>query len=201
MFVQVIQGQVANAEGLQSQMDEWIEKLSPGAVGWLGSTSGITADGRAILLARFESAEAAQANSDRPEQGTWWSATAKCFNAEPEFHESGDIEFLADGGSDDAGFVQVMQGASTNRAGLRALEREFEPALREVHTGLIGSMRCWYGNDEYTEAIYFSDEATARAGEKAMGEHPDFAAQMDKFQELTSADTFFDLVSPRLATA
>ena len=44
MFIQVIQGKVADEAGLQRQMDRWNEELMPGAVerGYLGSTSGTT---------------------------------------------------------------------------------------------------------------------------------------------------------------
>ena len=34
---------------------------------------GMCDDGTFVALARFESAEAARRNSDRPEQGEWWA--------------------------------------------------------------------------------------------------------------------------------
>ncbi|MCE7882641.1 MAG: hypothetical protein DYH08_02055 [Actinobacteria bacterium ATB1] len=201
MFVQIIQGRVANGEGLLSQLDQWLEKLAPGAVGWLGSTGGVTDDGHAILLARFESAAAAKANSERPEQDAWWAATAACFDGDPDFHESEDVETLFDGGSDDAGFVQVMQGATSRRADLARMEKEFEPILREIHTGLIGSVRCWYGNGEFTEAAYFTDEAAARAGEKAMGERSDLESEIAQWEDVMTDVAYFDLRRPHLASA
>ena len=45
MFVQVIEGQVADREGLKRQLERWQEELRPGATGLLGSTSGVTDDG------------------------------------------------------------------------------------------------------------------------------------------------------------
>ena len=75
MFVQVIQGHVSNATQMRAQLDKWVEQVAPGAVGWLGSTSGVTGDGTLIALARFESAEAARQNSDRPQQTAWWEQT------------------------------------------------------------------------------------------------------------------------------
>jgi hypothetical protein len=68
VFVQVIQGQVADAAKVRAAMDRWGQELAPGARGWLGSTAGVTEDGRFIALARFESEEAARRNSGRPEQ-------------------------------------------------------------------------------------------------------------------------------------
>ncbi len=85
MFVQVIQGQVADAERAHAAVDQWARDLAPGATGWLGSTGGVTEDGRFIALARFESEEAARRNSDRPEQDRWWAETARLFTTEPTF--------------------------------------------------------------------------------------------------------------------
>jgi predicted RNA polymerase sigma factor len=77
VFVQVIQGQVSDAGQVRAALDRWARELAPGATGWLGSTAGVTQDGRFIALARFESEEAARRNSDRPEQDQWWTETAK----------------------------------------------------------------------------------------------------------------------------
>ena len=72
MFVQVIQGKVSDAAQVRAHLDKWVAEVAPGAIGWLGSTGGVTEDGNLIALVRFESEEAAQQNSDRPEQGEWW---------------------------------------------------------------------------------------------------------------------------------
>ena len=83
MFVQVIQGQVSDPEQARAALDRWARELAPGAGGWLGSTAGVTEDGRFIALARFESEEAARRNSDRPEQDRWWAETARLFTGRP----------------------------------------------------------------------------------------------------------------------
>jgi hypothetical protein len=59
MFVQIIEGRVADRDGLRSQMDRWMAELRPGAEGFLGTTAGVTDDGRAVCFARFASADAA----------------------------------------------------------------------------------------------------------------------------------------------
>jgi hypothetical protein len=87
VFVQVIQGRVGDARQLRAMMDRWVRELSAGAVGWLGSTAGVTSDGSGIALARFESADAAQRNSERPEQGQWWAQTAKVFDGDVTFRD------------------------------------------------------------------------------------------------------------------
>jgi hypothetical protein len=51
----------------------------------------VTEDGRFVALARFESAEAARRNIDRPEQGQWWTETAKLFPSEVTFRDSSHV--------------------------------------------------------------------------------------------------------------
>jgi hypothetical protein len=80
---------------------------------WLGSTAGVTRDGQALAVARFESPEAARTNGDRPEQTAWWEETAALFTSDPVFHDSTSVEVDLAGDPDRAGFVQVMQGPSS----------------------------------------------------------------------------------------
>ena len=40
VFVQVIQGQVANAGQVQAAFDRWAQELAPGASGWLARPRG-----------------------------------------------------------------------------------------------------------------------------------------------------------------
>jgi hypothetical protein len=91
MFAQVIQGKTSNPEALDAALNRWFQDLAPGATGWLGSTSGVTEDGRAIAVVRFETEEDARRNSNRPEQDQWWSETAKIFDGEATFRDSTDV--------------------------------------------------------------------------------------------------------------
>lgn len=54
MFVQVIQGKVADADRLRRQSEIWLRDIKPKAQekGCLGFTGGITSDGRLVWLAR-----------------------------------------------------------------------------------------------------------------------------------------------------
>ena len=52
MFMQVIQGRVADRDGLR-KLDRWTAAIKPGATGWLGMTGGVADDGRFILCVRF----------------------------------------------------------------------------------------------------------------------------------------------------
>src|SRR3954470_18847266 len=114
MFAQVIQGRTSNGEALRAATDRWLEELSPGAVGWLGSTAGVTDDGRAVAVVRFESAEAARRNADRPEQTRWWEETRRLYDGDVTFLDSEDVTVELIGDPDEAGFVQVMQGQVTD---------------------------------------------------------------------------------------
>jgi hypothetical protein len=92
MFVQLIQGKTSDKAGLGRQLDRWMSDLQPGAKGFLGTTGGVTDDGRVFVAARFESEDAARANSDRPEQGAWWSETEKHFDGPVSFVDSSDVD-------------------------------------------------------------------------------------------------------------
>ncbi len=196
MFVQVIEGRVSDREGLNRQMDKWEKDLRPGATGFLGSTSGVTDDGYGIAFARFESAAAAKANSERPEQGAWWSETAKCYSGDVTFTDSEDVEMFLGGGSNDAGFVQVMRGTA-DRDQLHAIDAGFENVAADWRPDLIGGLRVWTAPDRYVEANYFTSEADAREGEKK--EPPsELAAQASEFEKLMADVEYNDLRDPWL---
>jgi hypothetical protein len=196
MFVQVIEGRVSDREGLHRQMDKWEKDLRPGATGFLGSTSGVTDDGYGIAFARFESAAAAKANSERPEQGAWWSETAKCYSGDVTFTDSEDVEMFLGGGSNDAGFVQVMRG-NADRDQLHAIDAGFENVAADWRPDLIGGLRVWTAPDRYVEANYFTSEADAREGEKK--EPPsELAAQASEFEKLMADVEYNDLRDPWL---
>ncbi len=197
MFIQVITGDVADAQGLETALDRWKTDVRPSATGFLGSTGGITPDGRFVALARFESVEAAQANSQRPEQSEWWADMEKCFSGPVTFRDCAEVDTYHDGGSDDAGFVQVMQGHA-DRAKLQQLDEQMDTRLRELRSDLLGSVRAWSG-DEYTEAAYFTSEAEARAAE-SQEPPPDVAAVLGQWQDIMGEVTYFDLPTPHFAS-
>ena len=121
MFAQVIQGRTSDEEGLRAASDRWMKGLSSGATGWLGSTLGVTDDGRAVAIVRFETAAAAQANAQRPEQTRWWEETQTLFDGEVTFLDSEEVMVDVVGDPDRAGFVQVMQGQVTDSARAKEL--------------------------------------------------------------------------------
>jgi len=197
MFVQVIEGRVADREALHRQMDRWHAELRPGATGFLGSTAGVADDGRALCFARFESAAAAQANSSRVEQGQWWSETEASFDGDVTFIDSEEVDEFRGGGSDDAGFVQVMKGNGVSRDRTRGMDERFEQHGAGFRPDLLGGLRVWTGPDRYVEVAYFTSEADARAGEQQ--EPPaELADAMKEFEELSRNIEYIDLKEPWL---
>src|SRR5215208_31029 len=131
MFVQIIEGQVRDADLMKQQMQAWKSEVKPGAQGFLGSTSGMTDDGRFIAIARFESEDAARRNSDRPEQDAWWKATEPALGS-VSFTDCTEVDTFLNGGSDDAGFVQVMKGRATDPAKLREMGNQMEEEMKRA---------------------------------------------------------------------
>lgn len=197
MFVQIIEGTASDPEGVARQGERWQQELRPGAAGYLGATSGVAPDGRAITIVRFDSEGAARANSERPEQGAWWSETEKCYSGPVTFTESSDVVEFLGGGSNDAGFVQVMKVHDVNRAEVERLDKEFEKVAPSARPDLIGGLRIWTGPGSYVEAAYFTSEAEARAAEQA-GPPPELEDLMGEFGELTGNTEFIDLPNPQL---
>ena len=72
MFVQIIEGTTSKPEALLAAGDAWQAEVQPGAIGYLGVTAGVSADGKAFTIVRFEDEASARANSERPEQGAWF---------------------------------------------------------------------------------------------------------------------------------
>jgi hypothetical protein len=199
VFVQIIEGTTSDQAGLRRQFERWVSEVRPGATGFLGSTAGVTDDGRLVCVARFESEAAARANSDRPEQGEWWTGTEKLLDGPASFTESSDVETWLAGGSDDAGFVQVMKGSGVDRSRVRAMDQAFERIAADARPDLIGGLRVWTGEGDYVEVAYFTSEAEARAGE-ATEPPEELRATFDEYQDLMQGVTYLDLREPLLAS-
>jgi hypothetical protein len=196
MYVQVIEGKAKDVAGMRAAMEKWDRELRPGAAGFLGTTAGVASDGRAIAFARFESAEAAATNSDRPEQGAWWAEMAACYDGDVTFTNSEDVTEFGGGGSNDAGFVQVMKASGVDRAAVERIDATFAEHA-DARPDLIGGFRVWTGPNTGYDVNYFTSEAEARAGESG-GLPPELEAIMPEFQKLLDATEFFDLTDPWL---
>ena len=199
MFVQVMEGSTSDPAALHARFDRWNNDLKPGAAAFLGSTGGVSGDGQAVILARFESAAAAKANSERPEQGEWWAQTEACFDGPVRFSESTDVETFLNGGSDDAGFVQIMRGSGADRARLVEADAMWADFVAAWRPDLIGGIRVWTGSDTYVEVAYFTSQAAAQVGEQT--EPPaEFAQLFAEFEELMAGVEFLDIAEPLLSS-
>jgi len=167
MFVQVIRGKAVSADALRAADDEWNKSMKPGAKGYLGSTKGVADDGTAIIVARFDSEASAKANSERPEQAKWWEEHgSKAFEGQPTFFDSSDIETFRDGGSDKAGFVQVMVGKVDDVAGYKKIGKSLESTVADIRPDVIGGVTAFQSDGSFYDVTYFTSEAEAREGEK-----------------------------------
>lgn len=196
MFIQVIQGNVTDPSQVHAALDRWSKDLAPGSIGWLGSTAGVTDDGRFVALARFESEDAARQNSNRPEQDQWWKETSQLFTGEVTFQDSNNVTVDVIGDPDQAGFVQIMQGQGSDPERASELMAEDSDEWAAFRPDIIGSVGVLHDEGRYTMALYFTSEEEAREGERKELP-PALQAQMEEMEKLSIGETdFFDFKQP-----
>jgi hypothetical protein len=200
MFVQFIQGQTAEPSELKAALDRWVAEVSPGATGWLSSTSGVTADGIAVSVVCFESEEAARRNSERPEQHQWYMETAKLFAGEVTFLDCSQVMTYGQAPPPTAGFVQIIQGRVTDIDRLTEVSEKSEPYLRAERPDLLGWLAGFDpASSRAVQAAYFRDEESAREGERR-----ELSAEMKALSEeemsLLQDATYLDLRDPWIHT-
>lgn len=197
MFVQIIQGRASEPDELREAFDRWQRDLAPDARGWLGTTAGLTPEGEFMALVRFESADAAQRNSQRPEQHQWWTETSKLFAGDVRFTDCTNVVTFLGGGSDEAGFVQVLQGEVRDVARSRELGRELE-RLKEFRPELIGAVDAVHPDGRhFTQSCYFTSEAEAREGERKEPP-PELAHFVAEIPQIYQNVRYYNLTDPWL---
>lgn len=196
MFIQMIQGPCTRQDEAHQLLDEWRRDLAPSATGWLGGTYGFTDDGQLIGVVRFESREAAMANSDRPEQGEWAAKMADVMDGPMEFHDCDDVTLLFDGGSDDAGFVQIIRGRVDDPSRLKAMMAD-TTQLHEMRPEILGGTLAIEADGSFVETVAFTSEAEARKGEQL---EPPADVRSDLDYAMKDA-TFYDLHHPWFESA
>lgn len=198
MFAQVITGSVSDPAEVHAALDRWVEQLSPDAEGWLGTTAGVTADGRFVGVVRFDTEDAARRNSGRPEQDAWWAETSKLFSDDPVFSESTEIDVDLQGDPDQAGFVQVITGRSSDPARGRELMGQNSDAWAAFRPDVLGSVGVGLDDGRYVAVLYFTSEAEAREGERKEPP-PELRADMEAMGALEVGEpSFLDLTEPWL---
>jgi hypothetical protein len=191
VFIQIIQGKCTRQDQLRSVGESWREELGEGAAGWLGGTFGFTDDNDFLAIVRFASREAAMANSQRPEQGEWAARMGELLDSAPTFYDCDDVTSFLEGGSDDAGFVQVIRGHTNDAAPIKAMLAD-PGDLKQMRPEIIGGTFALASDGTFFETIYFTDEESARKGE---GLEPPTEVR-EALATMMAGATFFDLHKP-----
>ena len=193
MFVQVIKGKTQEPQELRARFEEWKAQLAGSADGWLSSTAGVSDDGTFVAMVQFESQEAARRNSERPEQGEWWSKTEPLI-ADASFVDSEEVLTMLDGPSEKAGFVQIIEERANDLEAARSLWAQAQDYLPQARPEVLGGLVAVHGN-LLTQAMYFTDEAAARAGESRTPS-PEDQALMDQMSAAFGEASYLDLREP-----
>jgi hypothetical protein len=199
VFIQILQGKCTRHDEMRAMADRWREELSEGAHGWLGGTYGFTDDDMFVGIVRFTDRAAAMANSERPEQGAWAEQMMALMDGPMEYHDCDDVTLMLNGGSDDAGFVQVIRGKIDDPERLKALMTDTD-VLHEARPEIIGATLAIEADGTFTETVSFTDEAAARSAEaRDMDGVPEEVRAT--IQEAMANATFYDLHHPWFASA
>jgi len=201
MFIQVVKGKTKDAAGMKAAIDKWQADVKSGAKGWLGSTGGVAKDGTFVAVVRFESEQAAQANSDRAEQSAWFEKElSPTLDGAPAFYNCTDVTEFMGGGSDDAGFVQLMIYKPSDLNQAKELNKKFENLDMSGRPDIIGGTSAVSSDGTVIDTNYFTSEAEARAGEK--GEMPaEMQEMMEEYGKVVGDVEYVDLSDPWLHSA
>jgi hypothetical protein len=194
VFIQVIQAKSSRRDEVRALVEEWGQQSNEGS-GFLGGTYGFTDDDVFIGVVRFESKEKAMANSARPETDAFAQRMAELMDGPPTFRDCDDVTVWMDGGSDDAGFVQIIQGRTDDPDRLKqVMTDDTSDDMREERPDIIGGTFALEDDGSFTNTIAFTDEASAREGEKK-------SSPPEEMQSLMRDLEYFDLNDPWFASA
>lgn len=197
MFVQVIEGAVTDIGDARAELDRCAEVLRAQVPHWLGTTAGVTDDGTLVAVVRFASDHAAGRDSDRPQESQWWVEASRLFAGEVRFDDYAEVLGVRGGGSDDAGFVQVMRGRVSDVGRERKITERFDAAARDVRPDILGGIVALAPDGRFTQAFYFTSEESARAGEQTELPPP-LRELFEEEQTLMTEVRFLDLRDPWL---
>jgi hypothetical protein len=198
MFIQIIQGRATNPPGIRRDLGRWQRQLAADADGWLGTTTGITEDGWSITVVRFASEAQARHNRDRPEQREWWRDASQHL-ARIAVHDAPKVHTYRDGGSDQAGFVQVVQGHSDDLERMASLGRDQDDSQARDAPYVLGMTVAEHADrpGDFTQILYFTSEQDARRLEQERSAEDDEPA-LKELRNLMTDSRSFDLRDPQL---
>jgi hypothetical protein len=182
---------------MRGLVDGWCATMAD-RPGWLGGTYGFTDDDRFLGVVRFDSSAACRESAEAPDSPMWWAGAESLFDGSCEIHESEDVSMMLDGGSDSAGFVQVMKGrvADADRFRHFMTDTEMTSMLHQARPEIIGATLAMESDGTFLETVAFTDEASARKGEQT-----EMPAEMGADFEAAMTDVeYLDLHHPWFAT-
>jgi hypothetical protein len=198
MFIRVIQGRATNPPGIRRDLGRWQRMLAADADGWLGSTAGITPDGWCVTVVGFASEAHARRNSDRPEQREWWRDASQHL-ARIAVHDAPQVHVYRNGGADQAGFVQVIQGYSDDLERMASLGRDQKQVLAreapQILAMTLAEHADWPG--DFTQIMYFTSEQDARRFAQEPLAKPDEPV-LERLRSLMTNSRCFDLRDPQI---
>jgi hypothetical protein len=167
VFIQMVEGNSSRQDEMRGLVDDWCGSMAD-RPGWLGGTYGCTDDGRFVGVVRFDSSTACKESSAGEAAATWWAGAEALFDGRCRIHESDDVTMMFDGGSDSAGFVQVMRGRVGDPDKLRHITSDtaMTSMLHQARPEIIGATLAVEPDGTFVETIAFTDEDSARKGEQ-----------------------------------
>ena len=197
MFVQMVHGKCSRRAEMRALVDSWCAGIAD-EQGWLGGTYGFTDDGRFVGIVRFTDATACVEAAQRPGAAAFWAAALELLDSDIAIHQSDDVTLMFDGGSDDAGFVQVLTGQLKDAARMRYLlaDQDMTAMLHASRPEIMGATLAISRDGTFTETVAFTDEARARQGESVR-----MPEQVQRTLEDAVADVaYLDLRDPWFAS-
>jgi hypothetical protein len=94
--------------------------------------------------------------------------------------------------------VQIIQGKVKDVDKARSLDFATQDRMREMRPDVIGGIVAWHPESgRYTNAIYFTSEAEARANERESSSSPEFQKTMEEWGALADGEPkFLDITQP-----
>jgi hypothetical protein len=163
----MVEGRSSRHDEMRGLVEDWCGSMAD-QPGWLGGTYGFTDDGRFVGVVRFDSSAACKESSTRDGAAMWWAGAEALFDGGCRIHESEDVTMMFDGGSDSAGFVQVMCGRVGDPSALRHITTDttMTSMLHDARPEIIGATLAVEADGTFVETIAFTDEESARKGEQ-----------------------------------
>ena len=125
--------------------------------------------------------------------------TEKCFDGPVTFFDCPQVDVWMQGGSDDAGFVQVIEGHTSDADRMRELMDQYTDEMHKLRPEIIGATIALHGDGAFVETVYFTSEAEARQRE-SMPPPAEVAKGMQEDMTMMDNVTYLDLHQPWLVS-